>query len=64
MAYAANLVAGQHEVRRPGESEWLPVENVDLRRNVDPPEVFLTAGGRDFHTLAQTLWPARMAVGS
>lgn len=59
MAMAGGLTA-EMEIRPPGEAGWLAVEVVDVRRNVDPPEVYLTAGGRQFHTKVHTYWPARM----
>lgn len=45
-----------HEVRRPGESEWLPVESVERF----PFGVRLRAGGREFVTQWLAKWPTRV----
>lgn len=55
---AGFLRAGQHEIRRPGESDWLPVQQV--RRT--PVGLLVTAGGREFLTDRMTPWPARTQV--
>lgn len=60
MLAAGLLRAGQHEIRRPGESEWLPVQQVK------PTAVgtLIVAGGREFLTDRLTKWPTRPQVVS
>lgn len=55
---AGLLRAGQHEIRRPGESAWLPVELVERT----PVGLRVIAGGREFLTDRLTKWPVRVQV--
>lgn len=58
---ASMLRSGQHEIRVPGQPEWLPVQQV---RRTDL-GLLITAGGREFLTTWRTPWPARaQAVAS
>lgn len=48
----------QHEIRPPGEDDWLTVERVDRF----PIGVRLRAGGREFLTDRFVKWPARVVA--
>ena len=53
---AASFLRPGYEIRRPGESEWLPVESAE-RTDVG---LVLVAGGREFLTSMRAPWPARV----
>lgn len=61
MQCAGLLIPGDHAIRPPGETEFLTVEKVEIRRNEMPNRVYLTAGGRQFVTRPETYWPCEMA---
>lgn len=61
--HVAGLVVGEHEIRPPGQDDWLPV--TDVKQQIDPSSgtptgtVFLYAGERVFLTTLSTRWPVR-----
>lgn len=60
LVVAGHLDPEQHDIRPPGTPTWLPVERLD---RYPGGRVIVHAGGRQFDTLSNTAWPARLRGG-